>query len=155
HHAVATDDPALVADPLDRRPDLHFAPCFRPGPGLAAPRPGRPSDDPALAVVDPGRFHEHLISGREPRQEGARVSREMRRPPLAPCELHSVHGVRKAVPHHRGPDLRRLVHRTVITSAPVARIATVCSKWAERLPSRVTTVQSSSSTRTSGPPALT
>src|SRR6185437_7620782 len=39
----------------------------------------------------------------------------------------------------------------VRTQGPSAVMATVCSKWAARLPSAVTTVQSSSSSRVSGP----
>src|SRR5690242_9518871 len=38
---------------------------------------------------------------------------------------------------------------------PLFVTATVCSKWAESLPSAVTAVQSSSRTRTPGPPEFT
>src|SRR5437870_11483073 len=44
---------------------------------------------------------------------------------------------------------------TVNTSGPSSVTAMVCSKWAERLPSAVTTVQPSSLSRVPGPPALT
>src|SRR5690606_26537178 len=44
---------------------------------------------------------------------------------------------------------------TVRISACPSRTATVCSKWADKLPSAVTAVQLSSKMRTSSPPALT
>ena len=47
---------------------------------------------------------------------------------------------------------RRLPLRLVSTSGPSSVIAMVCSKWAARLPSAVTAVQPSSSTRTSHVP---
>src|SRR3981081_3538822 len=43
----------------------------------------------------------------------------------------------------------------VNTQGPFEVTATVCSKWAEFVPSVVTAVQSSSRTRTSGPPTFT
>src|SRR5688572_8251954 len=44
---------------------------------------------------------------------------------------------------------------TVRTSGPSSVTAMVCSTWADRLPSRVTTVQPSSRVRVSGPPTFT
>jgi len=122
---------------------------------LLAPRSGRPSDDAAHAAVAFRRLDHHCVSCEKPRQHGPRFSGEMRGPTFSPFELHAEHRIGQSVPHHGGRLSRGFVHRTVMTSAPVALMAMVCSKWAERLPSRVTTVQSSSSTRTSRPPSLT
>ena len=44
---------------------------------------------------------------------------------------------------------------SVSTSGPLSVTAIVCSKWAERLPSAVTTDQPSSSMRVAAPPMLT
>ena len=42
----------------------------------------------------------------------------MRRPPRAPLEFHEIHRVGQPIPHHGGPRLRSVHHKTVITSAP-------------------------------------
>src|SRR2546421_1863572 len=44
---------------------------------------------------------------------------------------------------------------TVSTSGPSSVMAMVCSKWADRRPSAVTTLQPSPSSRVPAPPALT
>src|SRR5580704_16740350 len=54
--------------------------------------------------------------------------------------------------YQTGPSAAR---GRVKIQGPFAVTATVCSKWAESLPSAVTAVQSSSSTRTAGPPQFT
>src|SRR5205814_1752384 len=49
---------------------------------------------------------------------------------------------------------KRAGHKTVNTSGPWSVMAMVCSKWAERLPSAVTTLQPSSRRRVPGLPVL-
>src|SRR4030095_879725 len=88
-------------------------------------------------------------------------------------ELHTKHGIGQGFQHgtldfnnvflrheplplllteHRLPD----VHNRLNTSAgPLDCMAIVCSKGADKLPSTVTAVQRSSSTRTAAPPMLT
>src|SRR5215204_3428101 len=53
------------------------------------------------------------------------------------------------------PEPTRLGHRAVSTSCPSSLTAIVCSKWADRDPSSVTTVQPSGRSLVSQPPALT
>ena len=99
-----------------------------------------------------------LVAGDQAREVRPCIAGEVRPEEPRPAHLHPVHRVRQDLSHDR-PNRRatgrgNFAQRTVSTSEPESRIATVCSKWAESLPSRVTTVQPSSSTRTSGPPML-
>src|SRR5690349_6809031 len=68
-------------------------------------------------------------------------------------QLDPKHGVRKQL-NDSAFYLNCVFPRHVRISGPSLVIRTVCSKWAERVPSAVRTVHPSSSRRTSGPPML-
>src|ERR1700724_358499 len=68
-------------------------------------------------------------------------------------QLDPKHGIRKQL-DDSAFYLNCVFPRHVRISGPSFVIRTVCSKWADLVPSAVRTVQPSSSRRTSGPPIL-
>src|SRR5262245_59503030 len=83
--------------------------------------------------------------------------------PMAVVQLHAKHRVRQRL-HDGALHLDRIFLRhpyrpllpfAVNTIGPASVMATVCSKWAARLPSAVTAVQPSSRIRTSQLPIVT
>src|SRR5437660_12771418 len=73
--------------------------------------------------------------------------------PVAVPQLDAKHGIRKQL-DASAFYFNCVFPRHVRISGPSLVIRTVCSKWADRVPSAVRTVQPSSSSRTSALPML-
>src|SRR6202023_3368736 len=80
-------------------------------------------------------------------------SRNMGQHPVLIRQLDPKHGVRKQL-DDSAFYFNCVFPRHVRISGPSFVISTVCSKWADRVPSAVRTVHPSSRRRTSGPPML-
>src|SRR5437899_425730 len=146
-HPAAPDDLTVLASRFDRRPHLH---CFSPSGSLESVR------DPAPREVVRRQLDLHPIAREDPDEVHPHLAAYVREHPVTVVQLHSEHRVRQRL--HHGPfDLDRvfLRHFRVSTSGSPSVTATVCSKWAARLPSLVTAVHPSSRILTSQLPIVT
>ena len=116
---------------------------------------GKPTDNAAGTRVKGRSFDFDRISGDQTRKPTARIASDVSGKRASSRDLYPEHGIRQDFPHHSLDPVGRVVHSAVITSVPEFRMAMVCSKWADRLPSRVATVHPSSRTSTSGRPKFT
>src|ERR1700730_14373490 len=80
-------------------------------------------------------------------------SRDVGQDPVAVRQLDPKHGIRKQL-DDSAFYFNCVFPRHVRISGPSLVIRTVCSKWADRVPSAVRAVQPSSSSRTSALPML-
>src|SRR5256712_3303965 len=115
-----------------------------------------PVRDPAPREVVRRQLDLHPIAREDPDEVHPHLAAHVREHPVTVVQLHSEHRVRQRL--HHGPfDLDRvfLRHFRVSTSGSPSVTATVCSKWAARLPSLVTAVHPSSRILTSQLPIVT
>src|SRR5262245_56988265 len=132
-----------------------------------------PVRDPAPGQIVGGQFYLHPVAGQDPDEVHPHLAGDMGQHPVAILQLHPEHRIGQGL-DHRALDLDRIVLRLlwlpifhlatlaphqaasrVSTSGPDSVTATVSSKWAARLPSSVTAVQRSVSTRTPQCPIVT
>src|SRR5262245_20290495 len=160
NHALATHHLAVLADLLHGRSNLHdrFS-LFTAARLLVAIR------DPAARQVVRGHLDRHLVARQDLDEMHPHLARDVSEQTVAVLELHAKRRVRERLDH--GPlDLDALFFRqsqpfyrssgsTERISGPSGPTATVCSKWADQLPSLVTTVQPSARVVTAKPPAFT
>src|SRR5712691_2998169 len=112
--------------------------------------------DPAAREVVRRQLDLHAVAREDPDEVHPHLAAHVREHPVAVVQLHSEHRVRQRL--HHGPfDLDRVFfrHFRVNTSGSPSVTATVCSKWAARLPSFVTAVHPSSRILTSQLPIVT
>src|SRR5207244_13405723 len=115
-----------------------------------------PVRDPAPREVVRRQLDLHPIAREDPDEVHPHLAAHVREHPVTVVQLHSEHRVGQRL--HHGPfDLDRvfLRHFRVSTSGSPSVTATVCSKWAARLPSLVTAVHPSSRILTSQLPIVT
>src|SRR5437868_4165746 len=112
--------------------------------------------DPSAPAVDRRQLQAHPIADQQPHEIAIHPIRDVRRHQPARLELHPIEAARQRFGDHAdylractGTSLAVRIH------GPSALTATVCSKCADRLLSRVTAVQPSASTFTAGFPAFT
>src|SRR5687768_4029672 len=156
-HALTLDDLAVLAARLHRWPHLHAALLLEP------------VSDAAAREVVRRQLDLHAVAGQDADEVHAHLAAHVGEHAMAALQLHSEHRVRQRL-HHRALHLDRVffghapaftrppTERPVVlvsTSGPASVTAIVCSKCAARLPSFVTAVQPSSSTRTSHDPMVT
>src|SRR3954467_14235077 len=153
HDAAAPDDFALVADSLHRRSHFHVAPA-RLNPSLQL------FDNPPPADIGRRELQPHLVADQDPHEVALDPIRDVRHHQRPRVEPHLVECARQGL-HDHAAYLRAASRGATGTSlavrihGPSAVTATVCSKCADRLPSRVAAVQPSASTFTAGFPAFT
>src|SRR2546426_875286 len=112
--------------------------------------------DPAAREVVRRQLDLHAVARQDPDEVHPHLAAHVREHPVAVVQLHSEHRVRQRL--HHGPfDLDRVFfrHFRVNTSGSPSVTATVCSKWAARLPSFVTAVHPWSRILTSQLPIVT
>src|SRR5580765_8514356 len=154
HHAAAPDDLALVADSLHRRSYFHVAPASAEGFALQL------FDNPPPADIARRELQPHSVADQDPHEVAIDPIRDVRHHQRPLLEPHLVEGARQGL-HDHAAYLRAASLGATGTSlavrihGPSAVTATVCSKCADRLPSRVTAVQPSASTFTAAFPAFT
>src|SRR5262245_11563034 len=175
HDTLAPDHLALLTSRPDRRPYLHRA--LRP-PCLSRVRLLEPVRNATTRQIVGGQLDLDPIAGQDADEVQAHLARDVRQHAVAVVELDPEHRVRQGLddlPLHLDrvvlgllalPLLGQLTapppgHQAasftswVNTSGPRSVTATVCSKCAARLPSAVTAVHRSASTRTSQCPIVT
>src|SRR6266508_2582380 len=132
-------------------------------PGMSRDSPLlEPIRDPTSREVVGGQLDLHPIAGQDPDEVHPHLAGNVGQHAVAVLQLDAEHRVRQRL-DHRSFDLDRVFpghcyaacSSLVRTSGPFAVMAMVSSKWAARLPSTVTAVQRSSSTRTSDEPMVT
>src|SRR5947208_321561 len=142
-----------------RAPAPPAQPLLGGGIGRGAKPPSElfePVRDPAPREVVRRQLDLHPIAREDPDEVHPHLAAHVREHPVTVVQLHSEHRVRQRL--HHGPfDLDRvfLRHFRVSTSGSPSVTATVCSKWAARLPSLVTAVHPSSRILTSQLPIVT
>src|SRR3990170_865909 len=115
----------------------------------------KPVRDPAPGQVVRAQLHLDPVARKNPNEVHPHLARHVGQHLVPVVQLYPEHGVGQRL-DHRSFDFDRVFFRhRVSMSGPFSVMATVCSKWAARLPSSVTAVHRSGRIRTSQPPIVT